>query len=251
MGVVGRTNRPHEHYEIALRWMREECDAQGVFLSLVMPHLKKDAEVELKYGHMVRINEDTSEGGWWRFSGNDRGIRKPNWSQFRNPFDGFIYWSKIAGRGKMILDGDFTRLNTFANDEERKTVISLQLMAGGPVAVADCYNSIGNSLWIYQNEELLALNRDGFVGKPLSGIPSENTKNQIWKGQLSNGDWVVGFFNRENTSQTREINFSSELNLSNGSVRDLWEHGDLGVKSSLSVSIPPHGCKVYRIAIQK
>jgi hypothetical protein len=248
LGVVGRTDRPREHYETALRWIREECDNQNIFLSLVMPHLKNDAEGERKQGHMVRINEDTAEGGWQRFSDNARGIQKPNWSQFKNPFDGFIYWSKISGRGNMILDGDFTRLNTFANDEERKTVVSLQLMAGGPVAIADRHNSIGNSLWIYQNEELLALNRDGFVGKPLSNVPSENTKNQIWKGQLSNGDWIVGLFNRESTPQTRVVHFSSELNLSNAYVRDLWEHSDLGSKSLLAVSIPPHGCKIYCIS---
>ena len=248
LGVVGRTDRPREHYETALRWIREECDTQGVLLSLVMPHLKNDAEVEQQYGHMVRINEDAAEGGWQRFSDNARGIQKPNWSQFKNPFDGFIYWSKISGRGNMILDGDFTRLNTFANDEERKTVVSLQLMAGGPIAIADRHNSIGNSLWVYQNEELVALNRDGFVGKPLSEVPSENNKNQIWKGQPSNGDWIVGLFNRESTNQTRVINFSSELNLQNAYVRDLWEHSDLGLKNLLAVNIPPHACKIYRIS---
>jgi hypothetical protein len=36
--------------------------------------------------------------------------------------------------------------------------------------------------------------------------------------------------------------------LSNAYVRDLWEHSDLGSKSLLAVSIPPHGCKIYRIS---
>ena len=248
MGVVGRTDRPRADYETALRWMREECDKQGMFLSLVMPHLKNDAELELKYGHMVRINEDTAEGGWYRFSDNARGIRKDNWSQLKNPFDGFIYWSKISGRNKMILDGDFIRLNTYANDEERKAVISLHLMAGGPVSVADQYNTIGSSLWIYQNTELLALNEDGFAGQPLSNGLADNSRNQVWKGQMSNGDWVVGLFNRESTSQTRIVNFSSDLGISSGYVRDLWEHADLGSKSLLAVSIPSHSCKIYRIS---
>lgn len=248
IGVVGRTDRPREHYETALRWMREACDESGMFLSLVMPHLKNDAEMELKYGHMVRINEDTAEGGWWRFSDNARGQQKENWSQFRNPFDGFIYWSKVGGRGNMILDGDFLRLNTFANDEERKTVVALNLMAGGPVAVSDQHNTIGSSLWIYQNAELLAMNRDGFVGKPLSSDPNEKAKSQVWKGQLSNGDWIVGLFNRENTPQTRVFNIASELGISEGYVRELWSHEDQGVKNTLAVSIPVHGCKIYRIS---
>jgi hypothetical protein len=247
--IVGRTDRPKEHYETALRWMREECDKHGMFLSLVMPHLKNDAEIELKYGHMVRIDEDVNEGGWGRFSEFGRGEKRDDWSQLSNPFDGFIYWSKVSGRNKMILDGDFIRINTFANDEERKSVVSLHLMAGGPISVADQHNTIGGSLWIYQNTELLALNADGFVGQPLSNSLTNYDKNQVWKGQMSNGDWIVGLFNRYNSYKTRSINFSSELGMSSGYVRDLWEHANQGSMSSLSVSLPPHGCKIYRISL--
>ncbi|HOO21541.1 MAG TPA: DUF5116 domain-containing protein, partial [Kiritimatiellia bacterium] len=38
LGRVG-PDRPREHYETALRWMREAADERGMFLSLVMPHL--------------------------------------------------------------------------------------------------------------------------------------------------------------------------------------------------------------------
>ena len=248
MGDVGRKDRPRQHYETALRWMREECDRHGMFLSLVMPHLKNDAELEAQYGHMIRINEDTAEGGWQRFSQNRRGVHKPNWSQCVNPFDGFIYWSKITGRGNVIPDGDFLRLNTMANDEERKTVVTLNLMAGGPVTIADQYNTVGNSLWVYQNPELLALNYDGFVGFPLSNSLQDNEKNQIWKGTMSNGDCIVALFNRENTPQLRRLNFAEELGFAEGYARDLWGHVDMGVRTALSVNVPAHGCKVYRIS---
>jgi hypothetical protein len=247
VGTVGPV-RPLVYYQNALRWMREACDANGMFLSLVMPNLFNDGLTEQKYGHMVRIDEDCAEGGWYRFSDNARGVKRSGWSQFANPFDGYVYWSKIAGRGQMILDGDFIRLNTYANDEERKSVVSLHLIAGGPVTIADQYNTIGSSLWIYQNEELLALNKDGFVGTPLSNDPT-NSLNQVWKGQLSNGDWIIGFFNRETSLQTRSISLSTDLGLSgNVFVRDLWSHTDLGSVSSLSKSVPAHGCQIYRIS---
>lgn len=248
MGDVGRKDRPRQHYETALRWMREECDRHGILLSLVMPHLKNDAQLEAQYGHMIRINEDTAEGGWQRFSQNRRGVHKVNWSQCVNPFDGFIYWSKITGRGNIIPDGDFLRLNTMSNDEERKTVVALNLMAGGPVTIADQYNTVGNSLWIYQNPELLALNYDGFVGHPLSNSLQDNEKNQIWKGTMSNGDYIVALFNRENTPQLRRLNFAEELGFAEGYARDLWGHVDMGVRTALSVNVPAHGCKVYRIS---
>ncbi|MCX6219729.1 MAG: DUF5116 domain-containing protein [Bacteroidia bacterium] len=244
--LVGRPDRPEAHYELQLKWMKEACDKHHIFLSLVMPHLKDDGRVEKKYGNMIRINEDIATEGWKRFSELYRGVKRQWWSVYANPCDGFIYWSRLSGRGKMILDGDFTRMNTFGNDEEKKSAVSWQLMAGGPVAISDLSSSIGDNARFYQNSELLELNKDGFVGKPLSGDPA-NPSSQIWKGQLSNGDWVVGLFNREDSLQTRNIDFMAQLGLKSATVRDMWLHVDLGRMSSISKSIPAHGCVILRI----
>lgn len=248
LGKVG-PNRPKEHYEKALRWMKEACDANGMFLSLVMPHLNNEAELEVQYGHMVRVNDDVGTGGWEMFSDRNRGKRTYNeWSQYDSAFDGYIYWSSISGRNKMILDGDFIRLKTMANNEEKKSVISLHMLAGGPVSIADQVHSIKNDLWLYQNKELLSLREDGFVAKPLSNDPN-TTDSQIWKGKLSNGDWIIGIFNRENTTQTRSINFSSLGITGNAKVRDLWSHQDLGEKQSHEVEVPAHGVQVIKVVV--
>lgn len=246
---LGRTgpNRPKANYETALKWMKEACDANGIFLSLVMPNLNDEAVLELKYGHMIRINEDAGDGKWWKWSDNARGQRRPGWSQYANAVDGLTYWSRISGRNKMILDPDFLRINTFASDEERKSVASLCLLAGAPVTVSDQHNTIGNHLWVYQNEEMLALNKDGFVGKPLNNDPN-NELSQVWKGKMSNGDWVVGFFNREGVAKTRGIKFSDLGVTGSKAVRDMWKHSDLGSMSSYSVSVPAHGCVIIKIS---
>ena len=247
IGRVG-PSRPKADYEKALRWMREACDANDMLLSLVMPNLANEAELEQKYGHMIRINDDCATGEWERLNNFDRGVRRNEWSQWGSTLDGLAYWSYIAGRNKITLDGDFIRLNTFANDDERKTAISANLVAGGPVSPADQYNTIGTNLWLYQNTEMLALNQDKFVGKPLSNDPT-NVNSQVWKGQMSNGDWIVGLFNREDTAQTRSINFETDLGLTISSdARDLWEHTDLGTMTSYSASIPAHGCTILRIS---
>ena len=156
------------------------------------------------------------------------------------------HWSQISGREKVILDGDFIRLNTFATDAERESVISLQLLAGGPVTVADQWNTIGESLRFYQNEELLELNKDGFVGKPLSADLND-AKHQIWYGQLTSGDWVVGLFNREDEEQHFSLSFE-ELDLQGEwSVRDMWRHEDEGECEKLDVTLQAHACKVVRL----
>ncbi|WET02965.1 RICIN domain-containing protein [Flavobacterium sp. YJ01] len=240
--------RSTQDYEKALRWIREACDENKIFLSLVMPELQDNAVSENKYGHMIRINEDLGDGGWNRFNNLDRGIRHSWWSQYYNTFDGYTYWSFISGRKKLILDGDFIRLNSMANDNEKKTVISLPLMAGGPLSIVDQYNSIGQDISYYQNEEMLALNKDGFVGKPLFTNDPTNESSQVWAGQMSNGDWIIGFFNRENVAKNRSLDFNSSLGFSgNASVRDLWTHTNLGSMSSYSVNVPAHGCVILKV----
>ena len=247
-GWVGRRGRPREHFETALRWIREACDERGVFLSLVMPHLYNEGELELRYGHLYRINEDFATGGWWRFSDNARGIRKRSFSQFRNAFDGFVYWSRYTGPGLAMMDGDFIRLNTFANDEERKAVVSLNVIAGGAVTVSDQHNTIGDSLWIWQNDELLSLSREGFIGKPLSHEPDNRPWDQIWTGQAANGDWIVALFNREGSAQVRAVNFSVHLGITDGMVRDIWAKEDLGLRRSIVANVPARGCRIFRIS---
>lgn len=245
---LGRTGpkRPREHYITALRWMREAADERGMFLSLVMPHLYHEAEAEIQYGHMIRINEDTGEGGWHKWSENWRGEKREGWSPYANPADGLTYWSYIAGRGRMILDPDFIRINTFANDDEKMSVISLSLISGGPVTVSDQHDTIGADLWLYANREMLALNHDGFVGKPLTNDPTREDS-QIWTGQMSNGDWIIGLFNREASPRTRRIDFASLGIEGQAHVRDLWAHENLGPMTEFSADIPPRGCRILRV----
>ena len=246
IGVVGR-GYGRESYARAMAYIGEAAKKYGIFTSLVMPHNFNDAEIEARYGNMMRIVCDTGGGGWWHTSAQDKGKSYANWPQCMNQFDGFTYWSHLSGRNKIILDGDFIRLNKFDTDAERETVISLQLMAGGPVAAADQYSTIGNNLKFYVNDELLALNKDGFVGKPLSDKLGDK-KNEIWYGQMSNGDYVVGLFNRgDNTASVSlrlsDIGIGGEMK-----VRDLWKHTDEGKASVVSANIPAHGCKIVKLA---
>ena len=164
-----------------------------------------------------------------------------------NQFDGFIHWSQFSGRGKAILDGDFTRLNTFTTDEQKQSVISLQLVAGGPVAIADQFHNIADNARFYQNRELLALNADRFVGKPLSDKLNDRD-NEVWYGQMSNGDYVVGLFNRDDSPRAYDLALS-RLGISGEyNQRDLWRHADDGRSSSIKATVPAHGCKIVRLS---
>lgn len=243
---AGKPDRPIEHYQTMLRWISEACAEHNIFFSMVMPHLKNEGANEIQYGgHMIRVNEDAGKtGGWSRWSELDRGHRFPYWSQYRNAVDGATYWSKISD--KLILDCDFISLNKFANDDERKSVISLCLVSGGPITIADRVGTIGNNGWLYQNLEMLELNRQRFVGQPLTNDPT-NVKSQIWTGKLSDTEYIVALFNREGEPQVRSIDLNAQLGISPSAMRDLWLHKDLTPASTISETIPAHGCLVLKI----
>ena len=154
-----------ERYVKGMQWINKYAQKYGVYVSLVMPHLRNNALIERYAGNMVRIDADALEGSWYRFSDNNRGSLRGGWPNSENAFDGFINWSKISGRKKIRLDGDFIRIGSYADDNEKMSVISLPLMAGGPISITDM--PTGNDLKFFQNDEMLALNKDGFVGQPL------------------------------------------------------------------------------------
>lgn len=244
-------NYGKEKYETALAWIREAA-GNTMFLSLVMPNCFNHGETELKYGDMIRISDDCFDGGWDFVSDRRRGIHKANWPQYANTFDGFVGFADLGGRDKMILDGDFIRLNTLKNDDEKEAQISLYTMAGSPITVADQFNTIGKNLRFYQNKELLELNDIGFVGKPISYDPKDTVNSSRWIGQLPNGDWIIGLFNREHTSEERSIDFEKELGLDVNQqykIRDLWKHKELGkFRNKYYVKLRPHSSKMIRIS---
>ena len=245
MGITGR-GYGRENYERYLAYIAESAQKYGIFTSLVMPHLYYDAVLEAKYGNMVRIVADTATGGWGHVSDNSRGRSFANWPNCMNQFDGFTLWNHISGRDKVILDGDFLRLNTLATDDERMSAVSLQLMAGGPVTIADQESTIGDNTRFYTNAEMLALNADRFVGRPASETLGSLTS-QTWYGRMGDGSWVVAVFNRNAAERKYSVKFSDLGIEGEYAMRDLWQHSDLGRGSSLEGTLPAHGCRVVKL----
>ncbi|WP_410512796.1 CBM35 domain-containing protein [Paenibacillus sp. BR2-3] len=264
-GIIGVGNAHWNEYQTTLRWIHEAA-GEDLIVSLVMPYLQNHAETELKYGDMIRIDEDVFTGDWEHVSGRSQ-TWKDAWSQWRNPFQGLTGFSDIAGRGQMIMDADFIRMNRYGSsvidDNERRSTVSLYTLGGAPIAIADQYDTINltgsNNERFYQNSELIELNKLGFVGKPIyynsnpfyPGIGYEegtSRDTERWVGQLPNGEWVVGLFNRSDQSVTKSIDFLGELGLTGeAAVRDIWEHEDLGYMNSYSASIAPHDVKLLRV----
>jgi alpha-glucosidase len=241
-------------YATALGWMSEAA-GDDVELSLVMPNLYGHAANEIRYGDMIRIDDDAQNGGWANLSGG-RQTWQDLWSQWHNPFLGFTGFADRNGRGQLILDGDFLVLNGFADDDERRTAVTLFTMAGSPLAIADRYDTIGANASFYTNREVLALHEQGLAGKPYfhSGTPFSadpgSRDSERWMGQLPDSSWAVALFNRSDGPgpTVKSVDFAADLGIVGpADVRDLWTHQDLGAATDVTASLAPHACRLVRV----
>ncbi len=247
-GELSSRGYGRENYGLSLAYIAQAAKKYGIFTSLVMPHMYNDGELERKYGNMTRIVGDTFDGGWVHTSSWSRGQSWSSWPNCNNQYDGFTYWNHITGKGKIIPDGDFIRLNKYNTDAEKEFVISLQLIAGGPVTIADQPTTIkqGDEKF-YTNAELLALNADGFVGRPVDDYIN-SSGSTMWYGQMSDGDYIVGIFNRDDVSKPVNIPLSTFGIEGPMKSRDLWLHEDEGEITSIAATVAAHGCKILRLS---
>jgi glucan 1,6-alpha-isomaltosidase len=241
-----------ENYVKALAWMRQAAGDMQV--SLVMPNLFDHGAAERQYGDLIRIDNDASFGTWYILSEGPQ-TWQPIWSQWNNPFLGFTGFSDISGAGQVILDGDPVAISSYGNDGERETAISLFTMAGAALAISDRVDTIGNNARFFQNEEVLAVHRAGLVGKPIYhsthpfSVDPTSRDPERWIGQLPDGSWVIGLFNRSQGPATKTIDFASELGLSGPApARDLWAHRDLGPMTAWTVALAPHACSLITVS---
>ena len=78
---------------------------------------------------------------------------------------------------------------------------------GPAVAFRPAIWPLSNDMKYYTNDELLALNKDGFWAS-LSATNS-TTRTMRYGGQTTNGDYVLGIFNRNDKLRPRTVDFST------------------------------------------
>jgi hypothetical protein len=252
-GTVG-VGHGRDSYVQSLQWMYEAAGAE-MQLSLVMPNLFDHGAAERLYGDLIRIDNDVGFGTWYQLS-DGRQTWQPIWSQWNNAFQGFTGFSDVSGPGQLILDGDPLIMRSFAGAAERQSAINLFVMAGAAIAIADQYTTIGQNASFYTNEEILELRQAGLVGKPVYlnshsyDWDQTSRDSQRWVGQLPDGSWVVGLFNRADSGSpiTQTLDFASILGLTQPAmVRDLWAHQDMGSMTSWSASLGPHTSSLVKV----
>jgi alpha-galactosidase len=130
--------------------------------------------------------------------------------------------------------------------DEQRTLLSLwsifpsPLMVGGELPKADEW-----TISLLTNPEVLAVDQHSTGNRPV--VVTDQTV--VWIAESSDkGRSYVAAFNRTESDATitrawKEIGLTG----SEYTVRDLWEHRDLGVAKEFSVTIPAHGCVLYGV----
>jgi hypothetical protein len=108
-----------------------------------------------------------------------------------------------------------------------------------------------NTRTVLTNSEVTAVDQDP-LGAQAKLIATPQTGLQVWSKPLSGGSArAVALLNRTGSAASIAVSFS-QIGLTNGqaTVRDLWQHADLGMFSGsyTAASVPSHGVAMLRIA---
>lgn len=158
---------------------------------------------------------------WWRNGGNG------GW----NDFD-----SLDIGNGTM--DG-LTR-------DERRTAMTLWAVSAAPLYTGnDLTNLDAYGINLLTNPEVVAVDQAGTPARPVS----TSTQQQVWYALNADGSYTVALFNLGRTDKDITANFS-DIGLSgSATVRDLWDHQDLGrfTGKFTAAGVPIHGVRLLRV----
>ena len=172
----------------------------------------------------------------------DRGV---GLEQYAGPGHWNDYDMLIVG-----LDGKSKQLvGTGASNIEYRTHFSLWAMVSSPMLVgADVRNLDPYSLETLTNKEIIAINQDP-AGSVAHKVRDDRDL-EVFARELADGSHAVLLLNR--SAATAEMSFSPRRDLQvpmdRFSVRDLWQHRDLGVYDiPVTVEVQSHEARVFLI----
>jgi len=136
--------------------------------------------------------------------------------------------------------------------DERKPHFSVWAMLAAPLLAGNDLRSMPSAVQtILTNTEIIAVDQDP-LGKQARLVATPQSGLEVWSKTLSGSNArAVALLNRNAAAASISVTFG-EIGLSSGaaSVRDLWQHAELGTfnGSYTAASVPNHGVVMLRIA---
>ena len=134
--------------------------------------------------------------------------------------------------------------------DESRAHFSLWAIMAAPLIAGNDLNKMSPEITsILLNKEVIAVDQDpeGIQGNRLKTVGSS----EVWARPLSDGSQAIVFFNRNASAspisvEWKDLNFPSATRLS---IRDLWTHQDLGLRSEgYTATVPSHGAVMIKVS---
>lgn len=172
----------------------------------------------------------------WENSVNDRWNDAPAWSGKAGPGG----WNDLdaidVGNGAM--DG--------LTNAERQSYMTLWAINKSPLFTGDDISKLDNyGLSLLTNQEVIGVDQnDSPVARPVTAMGDQ----QVWGTKNSDGSYTVALFNLGNSPASVTAHWASFGFTGAASVRDLWNHQDIGTyKNEITAALPAHGSRLFTV----
>ncbi|WP_141365361.1 CBM35 domain-containing protein [Streptomyces sp. 6-11-2] len=158
-------------------------------------------------------------------------------------------WSGKAGPGGWN-DLDAIDVGNGAMDgltnAERQSYMTLWAINKSPLFTGDDLTQLDSyGLSLLTNQEVIAVDQNNSpVARPVTPMGDE----QVWGTKNSDGGYTVALFNLGHSPASVTANWASFGFTGAASVRDLWNHNDLGTyKNKITATLPAHGSRLFTV----
>jgi alpha-galactosidase len=204
----------------------------------------------------ARAEHIKTHANQWRISGDfwDR------WHDLNHQFDLFDQWRGVSGPGH-FPDGDMIpfghigikctiagpdRQTRFTRDEQL-TLMSLWSLESSPLILGNNLPDTDDwTLSLLTNDEVLAFDQDA-LGLAAKRVAQKDGL-EVWVKDLKDGSKAIGLFNRSEAEAPVVLNWTAAGLSGKQTLRDVWQHHDLGAFSeTFSSPVPAHGVVLLHV----
>ncbi|SCG76966.1 alpha-galactosidase D [Micromonospora inositola] len=171
----------------------------------------------------------------WNNSVKIRWDDVPGWTPWAGPGGWNNLDSLNVGNGEM--DG--------ITEDERQSYMTLWAISAAPLYAGDDLTKLdAYGLSLLTNREVIAVDQQGIPARPVTPTGSA----QVWGMKNGDGTYTIALFNMGSFPAQVSANWSSFGFGGKATVRDLWQHKELGVyDGSIAATLPSHGSRLFKV----
>jgi alpha-galactosidase len=244
-------DHPYKGEEIRMLSQALQKTGRPIVLSLSPGPASLDKAEELsKYAQMWRISDDV-----WDLWHSDEQFPSGIQNQFARaakwaPFSGPGHWPDAdmlpLGRLEPVAGWQNPRATRLTHDEQRTqltlwSIFRSPLMMGGNLTLSDKWTES-----LLTNPEVIAVDQHSRGNHPVI----QTDKMAVWYANtVSDEEYYLAVFNLSDFVLSSEISWTDAgLPAGKHSLRDLWEHKNLGPADRLKVKLAPHASALYKVS---